>query len=228
MNRRDTILISVLVNMAILTILFVFAVKPSTPSQIAMVQLNQDKKIEKPQKIEEKVSLDQVDNLLSKFVAEEVKSHTESVPIFKDSEVQPELKKEIHHALDPSVKEIIVKQGDSLDKIAKIHKTTISEIMKLNRLNDTRLHIGQILYIPRMDESFFEPKKSTKEFKEKSLEIPASNEKADIKYYIVKHGDNPWTIAIKNGIKVEELLKLNHLDENKAKKLKPGDKLRIQ
>jgi hypothetical protein len=48
------------------------------------------------------------------------------------------------------------------------------------------------------------------------------------KYYIVKSGDNPWSIAIKNHIKFDELLRLNHLDEEKAKKLKPGDKLRIK
>lgn len=204
MNRRDTVLISVLVNMALLVVLFVFAIKPSTPIEIAKVSLHQEKKIEKIPVLEEKVSLDQVDNLLSNFVAQqEVKALVEPV-IEKPPEVKP--------VVDTKRREIIVKQGDSLDKIAKNCHTSVSEIMKLNHLTDSRLHIGQILYVPQGEEPITKPSASSGEGK----------------YYIVKHGDNPWTIAIKNGIKVEELLKLNNLDESKAKKLKPGDKLRIQ
>ncbi len=206
MNRRDTILIAVLVNMALLVVLFVLAIKPSTPIEIAKVSLQGERKTEKHAVLEEKGSLDQVDNLLSKFVAQEVKSQAEIL-------TQPP---QIEAISDPEAKEIIVKQGDSLDKIAKNHHTTVSAIMKLNRLIDSRLHIGQILYVPKNEEILPEAKP-----------VVSSN-KGEGKYYIVKHGDNPWTIAIKNGIKVEELLKLNNLDESKAKKLKPGDKLRIQ
>jgi peptidoglycan endopeptidase LytF len=199
--------------MALLVVLFVFAIKPSTPIEIAKVSLQGEKKPEKVPVIEEKGSLDQVDNLLSKFVADEVKSHTESLA--QKEVVEPNI--------DSHVKEIIVKQGDTLDKIAKNYRATVSEIMKLNRLSDTRLHIGQILYVPKADDMIFDSKQTH------SAEISSSRNtnKSDAKYYIVKHGDNPWTIAIKNGIKVEELLKLNNLDESKAKKLKPGDKLRI-
>ncbi|NGX46548.1 MAG: hypothetical protein K940chlam2_01740, partial [Chlamydiae bacterium] len=44
----------------------------------------------------------------------------------------------------------------------------------------------------------------------------------------VVSGDNPWTIAVKNRIKVDQLLKLNGLNEEKARCLKPGDRLRIR
>ncbi|HSX13751.1 MAG TPA: LysM domain-containing protein [Chlamydiales bacterium] len=47
-------------------------------------------------------------------------------------------------------------------------------------------------------------------------------------YYIVKVGDNPWGIAMKHHMKLEELLKLNQLNEEKARKLKPGDRLRTR
>lgn len=199
--------------MALLVVLFVFAIKPSTPVEIAKVSLQAEKKIEKLPVVEEKSALDQVDNLLSKFVAEEVKSHLEVLPPKEVAQTNP----------DQDVKEIIVKQGDTLDKIAKNARVTVSEIMKLNRLTDTRLHIGQILFVPKADEFVSDTKQSS------ALETfnNTSSSKAEAKYYIVKHGDNPWTIAIKNGIKVEELLRLNNLDESKAKKLKPGDKLRI-
>ncbi len=47
-------------------------------------------------------------------------------------------------------------------------------------------------------------------------------------YYTMKVGDNPWVIAMKHHMKVEELLRLNGLNEEKARKLKPGDRLRIK
>lgn len=193
--------------MALLVVLFVVAIRPSTPMEMAKVSLQGEKKPEKIGALEEKGSLDQVDNLLSKFVAEEVKSQVDPVI------TQPQF-------VDSNTKEIIVKQGDTLEKIAKHYQTSVSEIMKINRLVDSRLHIGQLLYVPKVEEILVESKPVNT--------APPSSSKGDAKYYIVKHGDNPWTIAIKNGIKVEELLKLNNLDEGKAKKLKPGDKLRIQ
>jgi len=200
-NRRDTIVISVLVNMALLVVLFVVAIKPSTSVEVAKVNLPQEKKVV----VAEKPSLDQVDTLLSKFVAQEAKVEVPVVPA-KAEEVM---------IIPPSnSKEIIVKQGDNLDKLAKTYHTSVQEIIKMNRLSDSKLHIGQILYVPKVEEPV-------------PTAVPASV-KGEVKYYVVKHGDNPWTIAIKNGLKVEELLKLNGLDESKAKKLKPGDKLRIQ
>lgn len=42
-----------------------------------------------------------------------------------------------------------VKSGDTLYKIANQYNTTVSELMKLNKLNSNLLSIGQILLIPR-------------------------------------------------------------------------------
>lgn len=47
-------------------------------------------------------------------------------------------------------------------------------------------------------------------------------------YYTVQAGENPWVIAKKNHIKVDALLKLNNLNKQSAKKIRPGDKLRIR
>ena len=49
-----------------------------------------------------------------------------------------------------------------------------------------------------------------------------------LRTYTVQQGDNPWTIAKKCKISVETLLRLNHLDEVKAKNLKIGQILIIQ
>jgi LysM repeat protein len=47
-------------------------------------------------------------------------------------------------------------------------------------------------------------------------------------FYTVKEGDNPWTIAKKNNIPLATLLKINQLNEEKARRLKPGDRLKIR
>ena len=87
-------------------------------------------------------------------------------------------------------------------KIARFHGVSVDEIMKLNSLSNTRLQIGQELKLP---EKSVVTKKS-----------PAPKDEG--KYYIVKGGDNPWTIAQQNNMQVEELLRLNDMDEAKAKR----------
>lgn len=47
-------------------------------------------------------------------------------------------------------------------------------------------------------------------------------------YYTVHEGDSAWSVALRHKMKVSDLLKLNDLDENSARKIKPGDQLRIR
>jgi len=82
------------------------------------------------------------------------------------------------------------------------------------------LRIGQVLKIP--------PKTAIISTASSPASPPSQSAASTPKHYIVKNGDNPWTIAVKNHMKVEDLLKLNNLDQEKARKLKPGDKLIIQ
>lgn len=115
---------------------------------------------------------------------------------------------------EPGFIDVVVKRGDALEKIARNHQTTVEEIIKLNKLKNTQLQIGQVLKISS--------KGSKKNSEEKNIS------RASEEYYIVKNGDNLWTIALKNHIKVEDLLRLNNLNEEKAKQLKPNTKLRIR
>jgi peptidoglycan DL-endopeptidase LytF len=111
--------------------------------------------------------------------------------------------------------EVVVKKGDSLDKLARRYHCSIREIKKENNLEGSFLKVGKSLRIP------------TKEVSEKSSsKRDLSNESPE--FYVIKHGDNPWTVAVKHHLKVEELLRLNHMSKEKAKKLRPGDKLRIR
>lgn len=121
---------------------------------------------------------------------------------------------------NPSKKtiEVTVKSGDSLDKIARANNTTINAIKELNQLKSDRLKIGQVLKVQPGE------KKSKAASSEKKTEVA----QGDVEYYTVKSGDNPWKIAKQFHIKVDDLLKLNNLDEEKARNMKIGDKIRVR
>lgn len=208
MSRRDTILVAVLINVGLLVVLFVGALKPDRLPEVPKAPIA----LEAPRVEPITQTVDPVDHLLKTYV-EEAAKEPELIEVVKPILVREEPIKSVQKK-DNKVIEVVVKQGDVLEKIARMNNTTVEEIIKLNSLPNTKLHIGQILYVPDSGSGAAVSVKET----------VASDEK----YYIVKNGDNPWSIAIKNHIKFDELLRLNHLDEEKAKKLKPGDKLRIK
>jgi membrane-bound lytic murein transglycosylase D len=84
-----------------------------------------------------------------------------------------------------------VQRGDSLWLLARRYDTNIKEIMRLNNLKSTRLHIGQKLVISAGTEV---------------VEAPA-----DAKKYRVKRGDSPYTIAQKHKMSLQQFLRINDL-----------------
>ena len=84
----------------------------------------------------------------------------------------------------------IVKSGDTLYSIAKKYNTTVDEIKKLNNLKSDNLSIGMELKIK---------------------EEPSSTNYID---YVVKSGDNLYSIAKKYNTTVDEIKKLNGLTSN--------------
>lgn len=225
MNRKDIILVAVLINMGLLVILFTSALKPNAhmDEAPAALALNRSDVGEQVAVSKESDSLDQVDKILSQYVEKE-----SSVSQSSTDEIVESAKESTETAFQtlamPTVdadkyKEVIVMQGDVLEKIARRYQTSVDEIMNINKMNDTRLKIGQILYVPNNP-----AQKDVSSKKVAKVPMPAVTPL----YYTMKKGDNPWSIAIKNHMKVEDLLKLNDLDERKAKRLKPGDKLRIR
>lgn len=89
-----------------------------------------------------------------------------------------------------------VKKGDSLYKIAQKYNTTVDAIVKLNNLPNTNLSIGQVLRIPEM----YTP--------EDQMMLP------NYINYIVEKGDSLYSIARKNNISVDTLIKDNALTGN--------------
>lgn len=118
---------------------------------------------------------------------------------------------------------VTVKKGDALEKIARANHSSVSAIMKANNLTSSNLKIGQVLKVPTNGSTAVAKKESSA-----PKDATVKKAGADSQYYTVKEGDSPWLIANRNNVKLEELLKLNGMDEQKARKLKPGDRLRIR
>lgn len=214
MNRRDIIVVAVLINVGLLVTLFVGALKNDKETNIVINQPPEEEVL-----VGQSVSAipsngsDQVDQVLSHYSAKtkEKKEELLPLPILTPSQKKT-TKTPFKAPLNNSTQSVTVAKGDVLEKIARVHSVSVEDIMKLNNLPNTRLQIGQELKLPKKVAVV--------------KETTASNDSK--KYYIVKKGDNPWTIAQENHIKFEELLRLNDINEEKAKRLHPGDRLRVK
>jgi LysM repeat protein len=218
MSRRDTILVAVLINSGLLALLFLTAVQTDFERELPSTQVT------KPHQLEERA--------FSAVREPEVPPHSEAaqaVALLEEvREVEPTRVSEPLAAesfsadqKSPDFAEITVKRGDFLARIARSHGVSVSDIMKANQLDSHRLKIGQVLKVPlhaRAHTALADA--SSLKARQPSLE--------DAEYYTIQKGDNPWTIAKKNRVAFDELLRLNDLDEAKARNLKVGDKLRVR
>lgn len=214
MSKRDTIIIAILVNSGLLLILFFAAIT------------NTDKPVDTAYEVAKYVQPEQFSEA-PVLTPPEQTSTVPELPEEKQQETivhklpkivdQPQpLSLPIPEKKEPAVEESVVYhtvvRGDTLEKIAKKYHTTIFVLQQANNMNNTLLRIGKVLKVP----------KSLNQLQLPSVPI------IDEKFYVVKSGDNPWTIAMKHHMKVSDLLQLNNLDNRKAKRLRPGDRLRIR
>jgi peptidoglycan DL-endopeptidase LytF len=221
MTRKNTIMIAVMVNAALLIGLFITAIKSDNVSCESLAEVRPIEPIHEPRKEMKLAQGDEIDQVLKDFSKQEKKESPQKIDFAKELEMitkssVPPAQIEKTPAFPSSEIVVKVKQGDALEKIARTNNTTVAKIVEANHLTSTILQIGQTLKIPGNSKENH-PKQQRGESSEK-----------DEDFYVVQTGDNPWTIAVKNRIKVDELLKLNHLNEQKARRLKPGDKLRIR
>ena len=244
MNRKNTILLAVLINAGLLLILFItaltsqeeIAIAPTHEMSSAASSQSQeaspplfgeeiDFAMRSPAKTLQQETLPQV--LPEAPIAKQAEAPVvHALPPLASTPTHQEIPVVAAQALQTPVRtpdgfqEVTVKKGDTLEKIAKAHRTTVDEIIRVNQLPSSFLRVGQVLKLP-----------AEKAPLAKAPVKPATAEKnieEGPEYYTVKVGDNPWSIAMKHHLKVEELLKLNGLNEEKARKLKPGDRLRIR
>ncbi len=230
MSRRDTIIIAVLLNAGLLIVLFATSLKSDKvddePSAITVLASSQTSKDDIKEGLQSTKTAsatspafaDPVDRVIEQYVPPQIANQAANSD---QPNFLADLQARGDHAPQPAApqaaasaanyKEVKVKKGDVLERIAQQNHASVSEIMKANKLTSTRLTIGQVLKIPDTG----------------SAKTVAAAAASGGNYYTVKAGDNPWTIAVKHHMKVEELLKLNNMDEQKAKRLKVGDKIRV-
>ncbi|MBS0648185.1 MAG: LysM peptidoglycan-binding domain-containing protein [Verrucomicrobia bacterium] len=233
MNRRDTIIIAVLLNAGLLIVLFATSLKSDKTEEAApVVQVLSSNQPEVAAAVPAApaaapAGTDQIDQVIQQYVTPQVTAQApaEGQPNFladlqaigteqpSPAPVMENTPTATETAAAP-LKEVKVKKGDVLERIARQNHVSVDELMKVNKLSSTRLKIGQTLKIPAKGAAARAPAAST------------SSEGAQ--YYTVKNGDNPWIIAVKHHMKVDELLKLNNMNEDKARRLKPGDRIRIK
>lgn len=228
MTRRDIIIIAVIANIGVLALLFILAFrseeeKIAEQPEIAYNFTPENPTTQPPQEVE-LLKSDSQDDFDS---AEE----NPNPPVLQDEDNaqlnEPETPlvskaeepvKESSQETSPTTVEVTVKKGDALEKIARANGTSVEAIMKASQLKSDRLKIGQVLQVPVGSK----PKPLP------SVNKPAPVASNEAQYYMIKEGDNPWKIAKQFHLKVDQLLKLNNLDEETARKLKVGDRIRVQ
>lgn len=215
MDQKKTIFIAVIANAGLLVVLFISALTTQDDSREIVAQ---------SQKVNPLFSND-ADIALQQTVQTPIVQVPIAIKTLEPSEITHRLPPpevipviaEVKPVIETPVMQVTVKKGDTLDKIAKAYNTTADMIIKLNQLPGSFLKVGQVLKLPETKIATTPPPPK--------VEKPVVN---GPEYYIVKAGDSPWNIAMKHHMKLEELLKLNQLNEEKARKLKPGDRLRTR
>lgn len=239
MTRKDTILIAVVINAGLLAILFTTAVIYDTDKTIVPMELPQQLAESKPQNTvppqdiaaATPVTGDEVDNVLKYYAPASQPIVVETQPetyapepiAVQANAPDEELPIAESEAAKEQFVEVTVKKGDILDKIARANKSSVAAIKKVNNLKSENLSIGQVLKIPV---------KGKTETVAAVKESPAAEKKeiaqTEAVYHVVKSGDSPWKIAKQYSVNYEDILRLNNLNEEKARNLKIGDKIRVK
>lgn len=123
-----------------------------------------------------------------------------------------------------------VKKGETLFEIAKDNGTSVKEIKKVNRLQTSKIHPGDVIAIP-VKVSVKTKDKHARLSRTRSKKSTRSNEneaaveaKPNLAPHVVERGENLYRIASTYGISVKEIKKINHLS---GKPLKIGQKILV-
>lgn len=137
----------------------------------------------------------------------------------------PDVKENIQPRGEQSQSNIyIVKQGDTLSRIAKENNTSTKSIMEMNNLNEnSKLQIGQKIILSR---DITTNKSNMSKLSEEKASIKENIPLTDFVIYRVQPGDNLWSIARKSNVSVNELIQWNSLDT--SKQLKIGQEIKIR
>jgi LysM repeat protein len=203
MSRRDTIIISVLINAGLLSILFATAWSGDDEDSATSAEL--------PPVVQEKVVIPEP------VVVAEIPPPPKPQPLIASPPMPEPVAALEAIAEDPESLEVTVKRGDFLGKIASANGVTVEELVKLNNLRSTQLQIGQKIRVP-VGAAVQKPTRSG------SAEVAQDTEK----FHTVQRGDSPWSISNRYNIELVDILRLNGLDEESARNLRAGQRIRIR
>lgn len=105
-----------------------------------------------------------------------------------------------------------IKPGDTLDKIAELHKVSVSDIRKWNGISGNKIVAGKTLKIysnvsPVNGNNYFSSNTSTNS--------KNNSGNGNIITYKIKRGDNISQIAMKFGVSVDDIRVWNNISDNK-------------
>lgn len=249
MTRKDTILIAVVINAGLLAILFATAIIYDTDKMLEQPDFNSsltDAKDGAAIDVSSNLiatgpaaTVDEVDNVLKYYSQPSQTLKIESpadqyipepIAVQTNAPDDDDLNPDPAPILIGNFVEVSVKKGDMLEKIARANGTTVEAIKKANQMQNERLSIGQVLKVPVKKEKAVlaavqAPVQAKKQAEPKANEGSGSSEAV---YYVIKSGDNPWKVAKQFNVKYDDILRLNQLDEEKARNLKIGDRIRVK
>lgn len=123
-------------------------------------------------------------------------------------------------------KEIEISAGDTLSKLAETHGITIKDIMTANELTDQhKLREGQVLFIPDSSDRVLETLAHVRHLKSEEIARRKQAEPLKITFYVVKPGDNLWSVANAFDLDVNTLYGCNKISETDI--LKVGTTIRV-
>lgn len=106
--------------------------------------------------------------------------------------------------------EYVVKQGETLYSISKKLDVNVAELKQWNNLDGNNIAIDQVLIYYRQDEESEELPTTS----EDSGSLIKQQEYSENDFYLVKSGDNLYSIARTHNMTVDELKALNNLESN--------------
>ncbi len=98
-----------------------------------------------------------------------------------------------------------VQEGDTLWQIAHHNGVSVEYLMTINKLSDDKLYIGQEILLGEEQETISDQNTAN------SSDTTATQTET---IYIVQAGDSLWSIAVRHGITLEEIMEMNQLDSD--------------
>ncbi len=114
----------------------------------------------------------------------------------------------------------IIRKGDTLNKIAKQYKVSVSQIKKVNNLSSNVIRLGKTLKLPTGSSL------QANAVIHNPWQAKFERQQASLRTHRVKRGDSLWSISKRYGVSVTNIARWNNMSRNGV--LRIGQKLKIK